>query len=189
MSDQADQGERNPASAPRVDQGLVRHGGPRHPGPAHSSPYPVSRLAPTHDLVDTARQIAEADQILGTVVHGKLSVIAEQIRALQEQARRLLVEAQQDATLHRARCSFQKRVGHTYHLYSRPDGSSWFSMLGPADWRGAPPHAFAGSYRLEPDMSWTRVDATGPHAARPTARPTLEELRALTGIDPNPDRG
>lgn len=177
MSDEAtDQGERS--TFPREEQALVRHGGPRHPGPAHSSPYPVSRLAPTHDLVDTARQIAEADQILGTVVHGKLSVIAEQIRVLQEQARRLLVEAQQDATLHRARCSFQKRVGHTYHLYTRPDGSSWLSMLGPAEWRGAPPHPFVGSYRLEPDMSWTPVGGAEP----PAARPTLAELRALTGI-------
>ena len=151
----------------------------RHRSREALSPYPVSRLAPTHDLVDTARQIAEADQILGTVVHGKLSVIAEQIRALQEQARRVLAEAQEDAALHRARCSFQKRVGHTYHLYTRPDGSSWLSMLGPAEWRGAPPHAFVGSYRLEPDMSWTPVGAAEPHAARPT----LAELRALTGVD------
>ena len=166
-------------SAAQGTQSLVRHEGPRHPGPAHSSPYPVSRLAPTHDLVDTARQIAEADQILGTVVHGKLSVIAEQIRSLQEQARRLLAEAQQHAVLHRARCSFQKRVGHTYHLYERSDGSSWLSMLSPEDWRGGPPHAFAGSFRLEADMSWTRVDAAGPLVARPT----LAELRALTGID------
>jgi Protein of unknown function (DUF2452) len=161
------------------EQALVRHGGPRHPGPAHSSPYPVSRLAPAHDLVDTARQIAEADQILGTVVHGKLSVIAEQIRALQEQARRLMIEAQQHAVLHRAQCSFQKRVGHVYHLYERPDGTSYFSMLGLADWRRGPPHAFVGSYLLEADMSWTPVEPGG----RPATRPTLAELRAATGID------
>jgi hypothetical protein len=171
------EGERT--ATPPAEQTLVRHGGPRHPGPAHSSPYPVSRLAPTHDLVDTARQIAEADQILGTVVHGKLAVIAEQIRSLQEQARRLMAEAQQHAALHRARCSFQKRVGHTYHLYVRPDGSSYFSMLSPAEWRSGPPHAFEGSYRLEPDMSWTLVVAAGA----PAARPTLAELRALTGLD------
>lgn len=168
-----------PDAAPPDAGALVRHGGPRHPGPAHSSPYPVSRLAPAHDLVDTARQIAEADQILGTVVHGKLSVIAEQIRNLQEQARRLMAEAQQHAALHRAQCSFQKRVGHTYHLYERPDGQSWLSMLGPDDWRRTPPHAFMGSYRLEADMSWTPVGPTAPHAARPT----IAELRALTGID------
>lgn len=171
--------ERGAGPSPHGDHAVVRHDGPRHSGPAHSSPYPVSRLAPAHDLVDAARQIAEADQILGTVVHGKLAVIAEQIRALQDQARRLMAEAQQHALLHRARCSFQKRVGHTYHLYVRPDGSSYFSMLSPDDWQSGPPHAFEGSYRLEPDMSWTSVDAAGTHAPRPT----LAELRALTGID------
>lgn len=157
------------------DQALVRHGGPRHPGPAHSSPYPVSRLAPTHDLVDVARQIAEADQLIGTVVHGKLSVIAEQIRGLQAQARTIMEQAQQHATLHRARCSFHKRVGHVYHLYARPDGSSYFSMLGPDDWRNAPPHAFLGSHRLEPDMSWTPAGAEGPSS--------VSELRALVGLE------
>lgn len=169
------------------DDALARHGGPRHPGPAHSSPYPVSRLAPVHDLVDTARQIAEADQIIGTVVHGKLSVIAEQIRTLQEQAQRIMAEAQQHATLHRARCSFQKRVGHTYHLYERPDGSSYFSMLGPTDWGARTPHAFAGSFRLEPDMSWTPDDGAGDgradgHSGR-RAPHTMDELRELTGLD------
>jgi hypothetical protein len=162
------------------DQALVRHGGPLHPGPAHSSPYPVSRLAPVHDLVDTARQIAEADQIIGTVVHGKLSVIAEQIRALQAQARQIMAQAQQHAVLHRARCSFQKRVGHTYHLYERPDGTSYFSMLGPDDWGGRTPHAFVGSYRLEADMSWTPAGAAEGRTAR---TPTMAELQALVGID------
>ncbi|MCA9710898.1 MAG: DUF2452 domain-containing protein [Myxococcales bacterium] len=159
------------------DDALVRHAGPRHPGPAHSSPYPVSRLAPAHDLVDTARQIAEADQVIGTVVHGKLSVIAEQIRALQAQARRIMDEAHQAASLHRAQCSFQKRVGHIYHLYARPDGTRYFSMLSPRDWGGGHPHGFVGSFRLEPDMSWAPAGAASPQ--------TVEELQALAGVDPS----
>ncbi len=158
------------------DDALARHAGPRHPGPARNSPYPVSRLAPAHDLVDTARQIAEADQIMGTVVHGKLEVIAAQIRALQGQAREIMEQARDNASLHRARCNFQKRVGHTYHLYERPDGSSYLSMLGPQDWRDEPPHPFKGSFRLESDMSWTPAGARGPAP--------FDELRTLTGLDP-----
>ena len=79
------------------------------------------------------------------------------------------------ATLHRARCNFQKRVGHTYHLYERPDGSSYFSMLHPDDWNGRAPHPFVGSFRLEPDMSWTPAGTAGPRS--------VEELRALTGLE------
>ncbi|MEM7158432.1 MAG: DUF2452 domain-containing protein [Myxococcota bacterium] len=157
------------------EDALERHSGPRHPGPARSSPYPVSRLAPTHDLVDIARQIAEADQIIGTVTHGKLEVIAEQIRGLQNQARRIMDEARANASLHRARCNFQKRVGHTYHLYEKSDGSSYLSMLGPQDWGDRCPDGFAGSYRLEADMSWTPAGNAGPQS--------VDELRALTGVD------
>lgn len=158
------------------DDKLARHEGPRHGGPARSSPYPVSRLAPAHDLVDAARQIAEADQVIGTVVHSKLQVIADQIRSLQAQAREIMTQAREDAALHRARCNFQKRVGHTYHLYERDDGTSYLSMLGADDWSGDPPHTFLGSYRLEVDMSWTP-------AGSDDRRPSYDELRALTGVD------
>jgi hypothetical protein len=136
---------------------LVRHEGDRHQGPARTSPYPVSRLAPAHDLVDTARQIAEADHLIGTVTNAKLELIAKQIRALQDEARGILDDARANADLHRAACNFRKTPGHAYHLYRRGDGSLYFSMLSPEDWHGEPPHAFEGSYRLEADMSWTRT--------------------------------
>jgi hypothetical protein len=139
------------------DDAVVRHRGGQHLGPAHASPYPQSRLAPVHDLVDVARQIQEADAMLGAVAHGKLAVIAEQIRALQVQAREIIESAQRDAGLHRAQCRFRKRVGQRYHLYRRDDGSEYFSMLTPEDW-GRPPHAHVGSYELMPDMAWRRVD-------------------------------
>jgi hypothetical protein len=143
--------------SPMSDDGLIRHPRGLHEGPASTSPYPVSRLAPPHDLVDVARQIQEADAVLGVKVSSQLEVIAEQIRNLQEKARQLLDHANESAELHRAICSFKKRIGATYHLYRRGDGRRYFSMLSPVDW-GEAPHAFEGSYRLEPDMTFTRVD-------------------------------
>ena len=32
-------------------------------------------------------------------------------------------------------------------------------MLAPADWGGRPPRPYVGSYRLEPDLSWTPLEA------------------------------
>lgn len=162
------------------DDKLVRHSGSNVAESAHASPYPVSRLAPAHDLVDMAREIAEADHMLGTVASAKLEVIAEQIRQLQAQARTVLKQAENNATLHRARCSFQRRIGQTYHLYARDDGEHYFSLLGPDEWHGDPPHRFCGSYRLEPDMSWSPA-AAAPRAAMP-------ELQAAIGVPlSNPD--
>jgi len=139
------------------DDAIARHKGDRHLGPAHASPYPTSRLAPVHDLVDVARQIQEADAMLGAVAQGKLQVIAEQIRALQAQAREIIETAHQDAGLHRAECRFRKRVGQHYHLYRRADCSEYFSLLSPAEW-GSAPHAFVGTFELQADMSWRRIE-------------------------------
>ncbi|MFO0606471.1 MAG: DUF2452 domain-containing protein [Polyangiales bacterium] len=150
----------------------TRYDGPKHDGPASTSPYPLSRMSAPHDLVDTARAIQEADAVIATVATDKLAQIAEQIRALQEQARDVLDRARRDAELHRAECRFQKVVGQTYHLYRRTrDGrdTAYFSMLSPDDWRGAPPDAYEGSYRLEADQSFTPAAEAAARDARFTS--------------------
>ena len=130
----------------------------RYDGPSHAAPYGLSRMAPAYDLVDVAAQIQKADETLATMTGGKLAVIAEQIALLQEQARVLLERARRDADLHRARCNFEKKPGRVYHLYRKEDDTLWFSLLGPDEWIGTQPQIFEGSYRLELDMSFTRVD-------------------------------
>lgn len=123
--------------------------------PTASSPYPLSRLSAPHDLVDVAREIQQADAMLSAVAGGKLEAIARQIRALQHEARQTLERAREHAELHRAACNFKKRPGQIYHLYRRANGEAYFSMLSVAEWGGNPPHAYAGSYRLEADMQFT----------------------------------
>lgn len=130
----------------------------RYDGPSHAAPYGLSRLSPSYDLVDVAAQIQKADETLATMTGGKLAVIAEQIGLLQEQARVLLERARRDAELHRARCNFEKKAGRVYHLYRKEDGTLWFSLLAPDEWTRAQPQTFEGSYRLELDMSFTRLD-------------------------------
>jgi len=130
----------------------------RYEGPARSAPYPLSRMAPAIALVDVAAEIEKADAMLATVTGGKLGVIAEQIRVLQERARALLDRARRDADLHRARCSFEKKPGGSYHLYRREDGELWFSLVGPDEWIRPQPQTYAGTYLLEADMSFRRLD-------------------------------
>ncbi|MDB4941725.1 MAG: hypothetical protein JWP97_1259 [Labilithrix sp.] len=145
------------AHAPRLpDEG-------RYQGPARAAPYALSRMAPSFSLVDAAHEIQKADAMLATVTGGKLGVIADQIRHLQEQARTMLERAQRDAELHRARCRFEKRAGGVYHLYRRDDdGVLWFSLMAPEEWLRPQPQTFEGTYRLEADMSFTRLDIPDP---------------------------
>ena len=131
----------------------------RYQGPTSAAPYPLSRMAPSFDLVDVAREIQRADATIATMTGGKLEVIAEQIRALQDKARVLMEKARRDAELHRVRCNLEKRVGAVYHLYREPDGARWFSLMAPDEWSARGERAYEGSYRLEADMSFSRVDA------------------------------
>jgi len=121
-------------------------------------------MAPAHDLVDVAREIAQADAVITHVTTDKLRLIAEQIQGLQAQARAVLARAERDARIHRAECRFQKRPGKTYHVYRRPDGRLYLSMLSPADWGGTTPDVYDGAYRLEADQSWSSVEEIGQRA-------------------------
>jgi hypothetical protein len=144
-----------------------------HSGRDATSPYPLSRLAPAFALVDVAREIAVADERIASLAGTQLELIAEQIRALQKKAQEVLAAARRDAELHRVESRFAKKPGGVYHLYRRADGRSYFSMLSPADWGGAPPHAYEGSYRLEADLSFS------PGGAAPRER--TEIARRLLG--------
>lgn len=130
----------------------------KHRGPDHSSPYPLSRLAPKFDLVNVKHEIEHARGMLSAVTSAKLEVIASQIAHLQEEAYRIIYKAQEDLDLHRAVCNFVKRPGQIYHLYGKEDGGLYFSLVSPAEWGYKNPHIFIDSYRLERDMSWTKIE-------------------------------
>lgn len=143
-----------------------------------ASPYPVSRLAPAFDLVDAAKAIQEASGALALFADARLRGLAEQVRALEAEARRVLEETHRSLELHRVECRFTKRPGHVYHAYERPDGSRYLSMLSPAEWAGRAPHAHLGSYRLEADQTFTPLEQVTERDRSTT------ELRALFRLPP-----
>lgn len=133
--------------------------GPKlHRGADHSAPYPVSRLGAATELVDLAKEIQNADQLTHAKANAKLKIIADQIRALQSEARQVLEDVNEEQDLHRVQCNFPRKPGQHCHLYCKPDGKRYFSLLSPEDWNGKPPHDYLGGYRLEADMSWTALD-------------------------------
>lgn len=151
-----------------------------HPGDARSSPYPVSRLAPVFDTGELAAEVAKAEQMLSARTGAKLRVIADQIESLQREARKILADAREEQALTHARCAFKRIPGRLYHLYRKPDGQAFFSMLSPQDWGGRPPHAFLGSYRLEADYSWTPAQRL---ADRDDTGELVEQLLRIGGLD------
>lgn len=117
--------------------------------------YMTNRNADPMDLVELARQVQKADEFTKATAGSKLIVIADQIRYLQEQAKKVLEEAKRDAMLHHAACNLVKKPGQVYYLYERPSGQNYFSLLSPEEWGASCPHEFVGAFKLEHDMSWT----------------------------------
>merc|ERR1712242_695857 len=110
------------------------------------------------DLVELAAQVQKADQFTRATAGSKLTVIAEQVRFLQEQAKKVLEDARLNALLHKTACNFKKVPGKTYYVYKQkknPD-EEFLSMISPEEWGSACPE-YVGGYRLEFDMSWTEL--------------------------------
>lgn len=132
----------------------------------HASPYPVSRLAAPISLVDTAKAIESASETVALRTNAQLEVIAEQMRALEHQARSIMAQALQDIDLIQAECRFQRVPGKIYHLYERPTGRRYFSMLAPDEYTQGPPDSFVGSFRYEYGETFTRLDEIDAQDAR-----------------------
>lgn len=122
-------------------------------------PYASQTSDPPIRLVDRAREIEEAGISLQSHAHAKLSLIAKQIRNLQEEAENILTKAQEDYRLHQIACNFEKKAGMLLHLYEKGDGNHYFSLLSPEEW-GRAPHKFVSSYRLGLDMSFEPIVKT-----------------------------
>ncbi|XP_037959489.1 uncharacterized protein C1orf50 homolog [Teleopsis dalmanni] len=110
------------------------------------------------DIISLAEEIQKADKNLRSNTCGKLCLILDQIRFLQSQAADIIREANESMDLNKIACNFVKQAGKVYHLYQKPSGQKYFSILTPEDWNGYIEQTYLGSYRLENDFSWTAVD-------------------------------
>lgn len=140
------------------EQDEKKYSGENFRGADHASPYPVSRLGAPVSLVDMARVIEEASSKVALRTNAQLEVIVEQMKELQARARAIIEQASRDVDLIHAECRFHRVPGRIYHLYERPGGQRFFSMLGPDEYGGKGPSGFVASFRYEHDESWTRVD-------------------------------
>lgn len=90
-------------------------------------------LFPVHCYITSIRLsyylFFQAEEFVRANVCSKLTLIAEQVRALHRQALDIVNEARRSNELHRAGCNFAKIPGQVYYLYQRPSGQKYFSLL------------------------------------------------------------
>lgn len=119
--------------------------------------FGTSTLDPAIRLVDRAKEIELAHESIKSHTNSKLELILKQIRHLQEEAELIIDQASVDAELHSIKCNFEKQIGQPYHLYTRPDGTRYFSFVSPEEWGGSPPHDFVGTYAMKMDRSFEKL--------------------------------
>lgn len=74
----------------------------------------------------------QADKFTRATAGSKLSVIAEQVRFLQEQAKKVLEEAKRDQEINHMACNFKRIPGKMYYIYCRKNtGLRFMSMISP----------------------------------------------------------
>ncbi|XP_027254893.1 uncharacterized protein C1orf50 homolog isoform X5 [Cricetulus griseus] len=145
----------DPATPGPLEKGALVELTPTPGGLALVSPYHTNRVGDPLDLVALAEQVQKADEFIRANATNKLTVIAEQIQHLQEQARKVLEDARRDADLHHVACNMVKKPGNIYYLYQRESGQQYFSIISPEEWGAGCPHDFLGAYKLQHDLSWT----------------------------------
>ena len=89
----------------------------------------------------------KADSSVKSNVTNKLSLIADQIKFLQDQAKDILEKAKLEMELHNAACNLVKKPGTVYNYYRRESGQKYMSIMSPSDW-GKCPHEFLGGELL-----------------------------------------
>jgi len=121
----------------------------------------TNKTASPHDIVELAAVVQRGDEGVHNAACNKLSVIADQIRYLQEQAKKVLEKAKRDSELHHAACNIVKKPGQIYYLYEKEEsGEKYISIISPKEWGSSisGPKTCHGAYRMEIDRTWTPIE-------------------------------
>jgi hypothetical protein len=89
----------------------------------------------------------------------RLAALERMLAQLQAEARQVVGGARRDLDLHAVPLNGTKLRGRAYHLFESPGGARFFSLLGPDEYAQIDARiAHRGTYRLNHDSSWTRLD-------------------------------
>lgn len=139
------------------------------------------------DLETLVATLKTSEAQVKNTAYNKLDVIAEQIKFLQNQAKEILHNAAKDSHLHSIPCNFVKSPGQIYHLYERPSGEKFWSMVSPEEFGAFNKNESLGSWRLEADRSFTKVEQIDEFAEKRKFAEALmnnvQKVPALTLFD------
>lgn len=84
----------------------------------------------------------------------QLDQIRRQVELLASQAQEIHRRVEISERIYQSEMSFKPLIGHVYHLYTRPNGTEFLSMIGPEEWGRSAPVSFQASVKLLADHTW-----------------------------------
>ncbi len=110
--------------------------------------------------IDRGRVKGQAMAAMYDQTEKQLDQLRAQVALLAEQAQAIRNRVEVSERIYRAELPFQPVLHHTYHLYKRPDGTEFLSMIAPAEWGRSGNVDFQATVRLCSDHTW-EILATG----------------------------
>jgi hypothetical protein len=84
----------------------------------------------------------------------QLDQIRKQVELLAEQAHQIHRRVEISERIYQCEMSFKPLISHTYHLYTRKDGTEFLSMVGPNEWGRKSTVEFQATVKLLADHTW-----------------------------------
>lgn len=84
----------------------------------------------------------------------QLDQIRRQVELLASQAQEIHKRVEISERIYLSEMNFKPLIGHTYHLYTRSNGTEFLSMIGPDEWGRSAPVIFQATIKLLADHTW-----------------------------------
>ncbi len=84
----------------------------------------------------------------------QLAQIRKQVELLASQAQEIQKRVEISERIYKVGMNFKPLISHVYHLYTRPDGSEFLSMVAPEEWGRSSKAAFQATVKLLADHTW-----------------------------------
>jgi len=84
----------------------------------------------------------------------QLAQIRKQVELLASQAQEIQKRVEISERIYKVGMNFKPLISHVYHLYTRPDGSEFLSMVAPEEWGRSSKADFQATVKLLADHTW-----------------------------------
>jgi hypothetical protein len=116
-------------------------------------PYAHSRGGALVLPEDEGKIKGKAIQAMEQQVDTQLQQIYQQAETLAKQAKALKLRSEISYKIYQASMRFEPIINKVYHLYEKPSGENWMSLVAPEEWAPSNPKHLA-SVKLLADHTW-----------------------------------